>query len=103
MVWKGGKTFTFENFFCCVSYILIDSNSKNKLDLKTRKCYFIGYGSDMYDYRFWDDQNKLSEAIMSLLMRTYSIRTNFLQNLHVQVNCQKFLSKQHLKKFQKVM
>ena len=23
-----------------------------------RKCYFIGYGSDMYGYRFWDDQNK---------------------------------------------
>ena len=21
-------------------------------------CYFIGYGSDMYCYRFWDDQTK---------------------------------------------
>jgi len=28
------------------------------LDPKARKCYSIGYGSDMYDYRFWDDQNK---------------------------------------------
>jgi len=23
-----------------------------------RRCYFIGYGSDMYGYKFWDDQNK---------------------------------------------
>jgi len=38
--------------FGCVSYILIDSNSRDKLDLKARKCYFIGYGSDMYGYRF---------------------------------------------------
>ena len=44
--------------FGCVSYILIDSNSRDKLDPKARKCYFIGYGSDMYGYRFWGDQNK---------------------------------------------
>ena len=58
MVWKGGKTFSFENFFCCVSYVLIDSNSKDKLDPKARNCYVIGYGFDMYGYRFWDYQNK---------------------------------------------
>jgi len=57
MVWKGGKTFAFENFLF-VSYILTDSNSRDKLDLKAKKCYFIGYGFDMYGYRFCDDQNK---------------------------------------------
>ena len=46
--------------FCYVSYILTDSNSRDKLDPKARKCYFIGYGSDMNDYRFWDDQKQES-------------------------------------------
>ena len=22
------------------------------------KCYFIGYGSDLFDYRFWDEKNR---------------------------------------------
>ena len=22
------------------------------------KCYFIGYGSDLFGYRFWDDKNR---------------------------------------------
>ena len=28
------------------------------MDPKAKRCYFIAYGSDMYGYRFWDDQNK---------------------------------------------
>jgi len=44
--------------FGCVSYTLIYSNSRDKLDPNARKCFFIGYGSDMYDYWFWDDLNK---------------------------------------------
>jgi len=28
------------------------------LDPKAKQCYFIGCGSNMYGYRFWDDQNK---------------------------------------------
>ena len=27
-------------------------------DAEVVKCYFIGYGSDMFRYRFWDDKNK---------------------------------------------
>ena len=38
--------------------MLIDSNSRDKFDSKERKCYFIGYRSEMYGYRFWDNQNK---------------------------------------------
>jgi len=46
------------NVFGCASYILLTSNSRDKLDPKAKRCYFIGYGSNMYGYRFWDDQNK---------------------------------------------
>jgi len=44
--------------FGCASYILSNSNSRDKLDPQAKRCYFIGYGFDMYGYRFWDDQNK---------------------------------------------
>jgi len=36
--------------FGCVSYILIDFNNIDKLELKAKQCYFISYESDMYDY-----------------------------------------------------
>ncbi|CAJ2648559.1 unnamed protein product [Trifolium pratense] len=58
-VWSGKEVkLSHLRIFGCVSYILIDSCNRDKLDPKARKCYFIGYGSDMYGYRFWDDQNK---------------------------------------------
>lgn len=36
----------------------ISDSSKNKLDVKSLKCTFIGYGGDEFGYRCWDDQNK---------------------------------------------
>jgi len=58
-VWSGKEVkLSHLRIFGCVSYILIDSNRRDKLNPKVRKCYFIGYGSDMYGYMFWDNQNK---------------------------------------------
>ena len=58
-VWSGNEiNLSHLKVFCCVSYILLNSNSRDKLDPKAKRCYFIGYGSDMYGYMFWDDQNK---------------------------------------------
>jgi hypothetical protein len=37
--------------------IHIDFDSRSKLDVKSRKCFFIGYGDEAFGYRFWDDQN----------------------------------------------
>ena len=31
---------------------------ETKLDAKAVKCYFIGYGSDLFGYRFLDDKNR---------------------------------------------
>ena len=43
--------------FGCVSYIL-DGDRKSKLDAKSLKCTFVGYGTDgEFGYRFWDEQN----------------------------------------------
>jgi hypothetical protein len=36
----------------------IDSDARNKLDAKSKKCFFIGYGDEEFGFRFWDDQNR---------------------------------------------
>ena len=44
--------------FGCVLYVYIESDARSKLDAKSKKCYFIGYGDEAFRYRFWDDQNR---------------------------------------------
>ena len=44
--------------FCCTAYVHVDPEKRDKLDAKVVKCYFIGYGSDLFGYRFWDDKNR---------------------------------------------
>ena len=47
-VWTGNEVnLSHMKVFCCASYILLNSNSRDKLDPKSKRCYFIGYGSDM--------------------------------------------------------
>ena len=43
-VWSGKEVkLSHLRIFGCVSYLLTYSNSRDKLDLKERKRYFIGY------------------------------------------------------------
>ena len=44
--------------FGCTAYVHVDPEKRDKLDAKAVKCYFIGYGSDLFGYRFWDDKNR---------------------------------------------
>ncbi|KAL2235826.1 UNVERIFIED_CONTAM: Retrovirus-related Pol polyprotein from transposon TNT 1-94 [Sesamum indicum] len=55
-IWSGKKVdLSFLCTFGCSAYILNDD--RTKLDAKSIKCTFIGYGTDEFGYRFWDDQN----------------------------------------------
>ncbi|KAK3034061.1 hypothetical protein RJ639_034286 [Escallonia herrerae] len=46
--------------FGCIAYAHIDKEKRKKLDSKSQKCVFIGYGGDEYGYRLWDyEHNKL--------------------------------------------
>ena len=57
-VWSGKKVnLYYLKVFGCVSYVHVDHTAKTKLDAKTKKCFFIGYGGSELDYCFWDDQN----------------------------------------------
>lgn len=44
--------------FGCISYVHIDSADRSKLDSKSNKCVFIGYGDEEFGYRFWDYENR---------------------------------------------
>ncbi|KAL2243395.1 UNVERIFIED_CONTAM: Retrovirus-related Pol polyprotein from transposon TNT 1-94 [Sesamum indicum] len=56
-VWSGKKVdLSFLRTFGCSAYILNDD--RTKLDAKSIKCTFIGYGTDEFGYRFWDDQSR---------------------------------------------
>jgi ATP-binding cassette subfamily B (MDR/TAP) protein 1 len=44
--------------FGCVAYVHISDHGRNKLDPKSKKCIFLGYGEDEFGYRLWDDENK---------------------------------------------
>ena len=44
--------------FGYVSYAHIYSTARSKLDAKSKKCFFVGYGDSKFGYRLWDDQNQ---------------------------------------------
>ncbi|KAE8705357.1 hypothetical protein F3Y22_tig00110429pilonHSYRG00830 [Hibiscus syriacus] len=44
--------------FGCISYVHIDSVERSKLDAKSKKCAFVGYGDDEFGYWFWDYENR---------------------------------------------
>ncbi|KAE8691518.1 Vacuolar-sorting receptor 1 [Hibiscus syriacus] len=44
--------------FGCISYVHINSAERSKLDPKSNKCVFVGYGGDEFGYQFWDYENR---------------------------------------------
>ena len=35
----------------------IDPTTRTKLDAKSKKCFFVGYGGSEFGYHLWDDQD----------------------------------------------
>jgi len=49
------------NYLCtfdCISYVHVELDQKSKLDPKSKRCIFIGYGESQYNYQFWDPENR---------------------------------------------
>ena len=44
--------------FGCTSYVHIDAEHRNKLDAKSRRYTFIGYGQNNFGFWFWDIENR---------------------------------------------
>ena len=57
--WTGKELkYSHLRTFGCTAYIHIDKEERDNLDAMVGKCYFIGCGSDLFGYRFWDDKNR---------------------------------------------
>ncbi|WP_156113317.1 hypothetical protein, partial [[Clostridium] innocuum] len=56
--WSGKKvSYSFLKTFGCEAFALIDSENRTKLEAKSKKCVFVGYGIDEFGYRLWDFEN----------------------------------------------
>ena len=56
--WTSKKvSYSFLKTFSCEAFAHIDSENKTKLEAKSKKCVFFGYGIDEFGYRLWDFEN----------------------------------------------
>ena len=50
--------YSFLRNFDCESFSHIDKYDRTKLEAKSKKCTFTGYGVDDFGYRLWDLKNR---------------------------------------------
>jgi hypothetical protein len=56
--WTGKKVnYSFLKTFGCEVFVHIDKENRTKLEAKSKKCAFIGYGINHFGYRLWDYAN----------------------------------------------
>jgi hypothetical protein len=56
--WIGKMVnYSFLKTFSCESFVHIDKENRKKLEAKSKKCTFIGYGVNDFVYRLWDYEN----------------------------------------------
>jgi hypothetical protein len=56
--WTGKKVnYSFLKTFSCEACVHIDKENRTKLESKSKKCTFIGYGVNDFGYRLWDYEN----------------------------------------------
>jgi hypothetical protein len=56
--WTGKKVnYSFLKTFGCEAFVHIDKENRTKLEEKSKKCTFIGYGVNDFGYCLWDYEN----------------------------------------------
>ena len=56
--WTGKKvSYSFLKTFDYEAFAHIDFENRTKLEAKSKKCIFFGYGIDEFGYRIWDFKN----------------------------------------------
>uniref|UniRef100_A0A803Q806 Integrase catalytic domain-containing protein n=1 Tax=Cannabis sativa TaxID=3483 RepID=A0A803Q806_CANSA len=94
VVWSGKEmNLSHLKVSGCVAYVHISDQGRNKLDPKSKKCTFIGYGGDEFGYCIWDDERKKKEGvdyieIFALVVKLNTIRSVLsivaIENLHLE-------------------
>ena len=52
--WTSKKvSYSFLKTFGCEAFSHIDSENRTKLEAKSKKCVFVGYGINEFGYRLW--------------------------------------------------
>ena len=56
--WTGKKvSYSFLKTFGCEAFAHIDSENRTKMEDKSKKYVFVGYGINEFGYRLWDFEN----------------------------------------------
>ena len=57
--WTGKKVnYSFLKTFGCEAFVHINKENRTKLEAKSKKCTFIGYGVNDFGYHFYDYAKK---------------------------------------------
>ena len=58
-IWRGESVdYLTLQIFDCPTYNLVDSQKRNKLESKSKRCYFIGFTKGTKVYRLYDQEKK---------------------------------------------
>ena len=58
-VWSGRPIdYLSIKIFGCPTYVHVQSGERSKLDLKSRKCIFLGFEKGVKGYKLWDPISK---------------------------------------------
>ena len=62
--WIGKKVnYSFLRTFNCEAFVHIDKENRTKLEAKSKKCTFNGYGINDFGYRLYDYENHKSVGV----------------------------------------
>ena len=78
--WTGKSVnYSFLKIFGCEAFSHIDKENRTKLEAKSRKCTFIGYGVNDFGYRLWDFENHKIIRSRDVIFNEYVMYKDQLQ------------------------
>ena len=58
-IWQGVSVdYSILQIFSCPTYSLVDSQKRNKLEFKSKKCIFIGFTKGVEGFRLWNPKKR---------------------------------------------
>ena len=77
-VWSGRPIdYSSLKIFGCPTYVHMQNGERSKLDLKSRKCVFLGFEKSVKDYRLWDPISKKTVTSRDVIFdETFMLKQN---------------------------
>ncbi|GJT23082.1 retrovirus-related pol polyprotein from transposon TNT 1-94 [Tanacetum coccineum] len=80
--WKGKEvSLAHLRVFGCNSYVKVKDIARDKLDAKSVKCTFIGYGLDEMGYRFGDSKGQKDQVVLEDSHKEHRLSSEITQSL----------------------